>query len=166
MEKTRHDPAVRFAVRDATESDYAAMCDIHVSAIKSISTVFYSAELKASWAIGLHPDGYAGGKAKGESYRVAANENNHVCGFSSTITDRLLALYVHPDAQGMGIGALMLSDAERRIQQSGVAEAKLNASLNAETFYAARGWKFTSFDSFVSRGGLSLQIARMQKAFT
>jgi GNAT superfamily N-acetyltransferase len=155
-----------FVVRDVSENDYAAMCDIHVSAIKSISTGIYSAELKASWAIGLHPEGYAAGKAKGENYRVAANENNHVFGFSSTIADRLLALYVHPDAQGMGIGTLMLTDAERRIQLSGVLEARLKASLNAETFYAARGWIFTSFDNFVSRGGLTLKVAQMQKVFT
>ncbi len=166
MEKTRHDSAVmNFRVRDATINDQGAMSEIHASAIMAINSVFYSEAMKQSWATGLRPEGYAKGESEGEHYRVAVDSDNHVCGFCSTKADTLVALYVRPEHQGNGLGTLLLNDYERNIERRGVPIAKLTASLNAEAFYVTRGWVTTSSETFQSRGGLSLQVVKMTKAF-
>lgn len=152
-----------FKVRDAVPEDQAAMCAIHRAAILAIPAGYYTDEEKRSWVFGLKPEGYNKGREAGERYRVAVAQGDHAGGFASTRDANILAIFVHPEFQGQGIGRLLLSDSEAVVRESGQTAAELNASLNAEIFYAMRGWRKTGTGEFTSRGGLVLKIVTMQK---
>lgn len=57
--------------------------------------------------------------------------------------DLLRELFVAPEAQGQGVGRLLLSVAEREIFNRGVDVARLNVAepnVRARRFYASHGW--------------------------
>ncbi len=164
MEKTRHDSAVRpLQILPATVDDHGAMCAIHVSSILAINGKFYSLAQKQSWAAGLTATGYS--KAKDESFHAAKESDGKVRGFSSTRLDQLLALYVAPQWHGQGIGSSLLQQAEHSIAGHGHEKLRLKASRNAEAFYAKHGWITVGAEDYLSRGGLTLPILLMEKAF-
>jgi len=54
------------------------------------------------------------------------------------------SLYVRPDAQGLGVGTLLLAAADDRFRRDGVHEATLwvfAANAAARAFYSRRGWR-------------------------
>lgn len=51
------------------------------------------------------------------------------------------SLYVSPAAARLGVGSLLLTHAEREIRDAGASIAYLDASPNAEAFYARRGYR-------------------------
>jgi GNAT superfamily N-acetyltransferase len=51
------------------------------------------------------------------------------------------SLYVSPAAARLGVGSSLLTHAERRIRDAGASIAYLDASPNAEAFYARRGYR-------------------------
>lgn len=56
----------------------------------------------------------------------------------------IFSLYVHPEAQGQGIGARLVSVAEDRLASSGYAEASLwvfEANVRARAFYERLDWR-------------------------
>ncbi len=146
-------------LRDAVADDYPSMCHVHRAAILSIGNEFYSEAQKQSWAMDLSLTGYSKGAEEGEFFRVACDDDK-ICGFSSTKSETLYALYVNPRDHGKGVGTMLLKDYETR---AGVSLGKVRASLNAESFYAAHSWQKKSTDSFTSRGGLVLQVSVMEK---
>ena len=63
---------------------------------------------------------------------------------SQSLVRRSLAiesLYVSPAAARLGVGASLLTHAERQIRDAGASIAYLDASPNAEAFYARRGYR-------------------------
>src|SRR5262245_41426277 len=51
------------------------------------------------------------------------------------------SLYVSPAAARLGVGSSLLTHAERQIRDAGASTAYLDASPNAEAFYARRGYR-------------------------
>jgi ribosomal protein S18 acetylase RimI-like enzyme len=51
------------------------------------------------------------------------------------------SLYVSPAAARLGVGSSLLTHAERQIRDAGASFAYLDASPNAEAFYARRGYR-------------------------
>lgn len=55
----------------------------------------------------------------------------------------LFSLYVHPDAQGLGLGRILLHAAAEKLQAAGYGTATLwvfAGNHDARAFYAAQGW--------------------------
>jgi len=53
----------------------------------------------------------------------------------------IVSLYVSPAAARLGVGSSLLTHAERKIRDAGASIAYLDASPNAEAFYARRGYR-------------------------
>lgn len=71
-------------------------------------------------------------------------------------TAELTALYVHPTAQGAGVGSALLTDAEDLMQALGAPAAVLRVIAGnwwAKGFYAGRGWTHDRAAPPVDAGG-------------
>lgn len=71
-------------------------------------------------------------------------------------TAELTALYVHPTAQGAGLGSALLPAAEDAMRAHGAPEAVLRVISGnwwAKDFYAARGWTHDASAPPVDAGG-------------
>jgi ribosomal protein S18 acetylase RimI-like enzyme len=83
---------------------------------------------------------------------VVAVERDAICGFATTGpcgdedgqgNGELLALYVAPDRQGLGVGRALIEEARARLARQGYSEASLwvlGGNERAERFYRIDGW--------------------------
>ena len=72
-----------------------------------------------------------------------AGEPGHPLGFGLIKEDELYQLQVSPDARGTGVGAALLTDAERELKTRGVKTAWLTCAIGnqrAAKFYLKNGW--------------------------
>ncbi|WP_051472011.1 GNAT family N-acetyltransferase [Patulibacter minatonensis] len=75
-------------------------------------------------------------------------------------TAELTALYVHPTAQGAGVGSLLLPAAEDLMRGTGASGAVLRVLAGnwwARDFYAARGWSHEQGAPAVDAGGTATE---------
>jgi ribosomal protein S18 acetylase RimI-like enzyme len=149
--------------RAARLEDGAGMFAVHLAAIHAIEDQFYDQASRESWAFGLMPQGYGRSMAEGEIFELALDSASEIIGFCGMKNGEIFGLYVHPEAQGRGLGKALLQRAEKRLAIKGRYVAPLTASLNAKAFYEANGWQFVERREHKSRGGLIQPVAAMQK---
>jgi ribosomal protein S18 acetylase RimI-like enzyme len=91
-------------------------------------------------------------------------------GFSMVKGSELYQLYVSPRARGAGVAATLITDAERRIAESGADIAWLSCAIGNERaarFYEKRGWRRVgtmSYEAETSRGPYLLEVWRYEKS--
>ncbi|HYD99708.1 MAG TPA: GNAT family N-acetyltransferase [Alphaproteobacteria bacterium] len=71
--------------------------------------------------------------------------DGRVAGFAVWTLGYLDLLFVHPAAQGRGVGSALLARAEREMAAAGIALASLDCvqgNTRAARFYESRGWTF------------------------
>ena len=67
-----------------------------------------------------------------------ADDDGHIVGFAALTADMLSHLYVHPDAQGRGVGSALMDRAEER-RPDGFTFWVFQENAPARRFYEARG---------------------------
>jgi GNAT superfamily N-acetyltransferase len=73
-----------------------------------------------------------------------AEEDGRPVGFAAVEPGWLVGLYVHPEAQGRGVGGALLDEAVRRRRAAGDSELRLwtlEDNGDGRRFYEARGWR-------------------------
>jgi N-acetylglutamate synthase-like GNAT family acetyltransferase len=72
-----------------------------------------------------------------------AERDARIVGFAQLDLDRaeLEALYVAPDAARTGVGSALLAHAETVARQHALPTLRLQSTLNAQPFYAKRGYE-------------------------
>lgn len=141
------------------------MLGVHLAAIMATSKAIYPQEILDSWAYGLSAGGYALSMAEGEDFELAVTNIDRVIAFCGVKSGEIFALFVHPDFQGRGLGTALLQRGEQRAiaQHSGVEMFPLSATLSAVSFYERHGYRLKSRESVKSRGGMLMQVAKMEK---
>lgn len=91
------------------------------------------------WATTVHPDRAAMAIATNNVW--VAEVGSKVVGWVEISNATIESLYVSPAASRRGVGSSLLTHAERQIRDAGVSIAYLDASPNAEAFYARRGYR-------------------------
>jgi putative acetyltransferase len=88
----------------------------------------------------LRPDGYL--RPEQPRTVLIAERGRSLVGFGQLdpLVGELEALYVAPEEAGHGVGSSLLSSLEALAWRAGAAALSLDASLNAEAFYRARGY--------------------------
>jgi putative acetyltransferase len=76
----------------------------------------------------------------------------------------LRACYVVPEAARMGIGSAIVREIERIAKAEGLTKLTLQASVNAEPFYAALGYQIVERGDHVLRGGQRMAAVKMIKS--
>ena len=150
-------------IRPIKPDDYEPLRALHTAAIMAVDSRIYREDQKLGWAYGLTSKGYGRSAESGEVFDVACNQTGKPVGFCGTKGDEIYGLYVHPAAQGKGIGAELLTRGEARLRSSGVRRSPLRATLCGVPFYRRHGWRFLSIYHWISRGGPMMELARMEK---
>ena len=103
-------------------------------------------------------------KRKGESTLVARVERRRVVGFGRIESrGRLLALYVHPEFAGRGIGSALLGSCEQLVLDAGSEWTWLDAALNAVPFYFKHRYALLRGGAACDARSSALPTARMAK---
>ena len=101
--------------------------------------------------------------------RVVGPPGNPV-GFTIVKDDELYQLFVAAEYRGAGVAAVLLADAENRLQDSGVTTAWLACAIGnhrAARFYEKSGWRHVGVmmnQAETSEGTFPLEVWRYEKA--
>ncbi len=154
------------AIREAVPADAQAVFSVHMAAIQELGASHYSDAQLAAWRGDRSAASYANPIASG-AILVALGESS-IVGFGQLNVAQALveAVYVHPLHCRRGIGRLLAAALERRAVKAGLVQLALDASLNAEAFYAACGYFAVSRAEHELRPGVFLPCVRMVKSLS
>ena len=127
-------------LRRARPADGDAIHAVHASAVRAGYADHYAPADVEAWASALGAWSRAG--ATDERDVLVAEEAGRIVGFGALDVARaeVTAVYVGSDAARRGIGRRLLAGLEIIARLRGIADARLDASLNAISFYEAAGW--------------------------
>jgi GNAT superfamily N-acetyltransferase len=118
-------------IRAARPADAVAVADVFIASFESLDFLprLHSHEEQRAWIRDVV-------LASQEVW--VAQEDGRVVGFAALSDDKLEHLYVHPDAQGRGVGSALLATAKQR-RPGGFAFWVFQENRRARRFYEARG---------------------------
>jgi len=128
-------------IREATQKDREALCQIQVSAIRELGKSHYSEADLEAWTSGLSPERH--GKHMAERFVIVAEAESEILGFGALDPDtgKVCAVYVRPAHAGKGIGSTILASLISEAKRLGLQQLHCQASLNAREFYERRGFE-------------------------
>ena len=125
-------------VRSANPTDADELLAIRRDAIMALAAE-YGRVAAERWASAAHPDRAARAIA---TNRVWVTEvSSKVVGWVEVSGTTIESLYVSSAAARRGVGSSLFAHAERQLRDAGASSAHLDASPNAEAFYARRGYR-------------------------
>jgi GNAT superfamily N-acetyltransferase len=124
-------------IRSANLTDADDLLAIRQDAIMAL-TEEYGREAAERWATAAHPDRAV--KAIATNSVWVAEFGLQIVGWVEVGGATIESLYVTPHAARLGVGSSLLTHAERQIRDAGFLSCYLDASPNAEAFYARRGY--------------------------
>ena len=97
---------------------------------------------------------------------LVARDEGRLVGFGQVDLGRreIEGIHVDPDRARDGIGRRLLAEMEDVVVAAGLRDVQVQASLNAEGFYAACGYATVEQISFRCRNGVLLNALLMQKS--
>jgi len=137
---------------------------VHTAAVTGIRTDDYTPEEIQAWAVPREPSSYEAHVRSKEFY--VAEDEGAIVGFG--VLDQEIgeveAVYVSPTAGRRGIGLKVLGQLEARASELGIKELRLNASLNAATFYQRAGYVAQEASKYRLLTGVEIACIPMVKA--
>ena len=150
------------ALRPFLAADTPVLAAIFTAAIEELTGDDYSAAQQEAWAAAADDEDAFGRKLAGELTLVATLQNSPV-GFASLKgQDHIDMLYVHPGATGQGVAAMLCDALEKLAGSRGAKSLTVDASDNAQGFFAGRGYVAKQRNS-VTVNGEWLANTTMQK---
>jgi putative acetyltransferase len=150
------------ALRPLLPADTPVLAAIFVAAIEELTGDDYSSEQQAAWAAAAEDEDKFGKRLAGELTLIATLENSPV-GFASLKgPDHIDMLYVHPSASGQGVASMLCDALEKLAGGRGAKRLTVDASDNAQPFFANRGYVATQRNT-VTINGEWLANTTMQK---
>lgn len=154
------------SLRPATPGDRRALWRIHSRSVEALCAGAYSSLEVRTWVELLRPDGYL--RPEQPRTVLVAERGRHLVGFGQldAFLGELEALYVVPEEMGHGVGSALLSALEELAWRAGARVMSLDASLNAEDFYRARGYVRLHAAKRILTPEVQLACVRMRKQRT
>jgi GNAT superfamily N-acetyltransferase len=158
-----NDPGNLIHLRQATESDAPSLWVIRTEAIRQGCVGHYSADQIAAWSAVPMPAAFI--EAITQSVFLAAEWDGVLCGFGfmNPETSEVEGIFVSPSFHRNGIGSRLLARLEDRARTLGLTQLTLNATLNAEPFYASSGYRIVERKPWRHPNGFELPSAAMEK---
>jgi putative acetyltransferase len=156
-------------IRPAVAADAAGVAEVLFEAVRRTAAAFYPPEVIASWAHA--PDARRCAEIReailgGDELCLVAERAGQVVGFGSIIpaSGELRAVYVDPGAGRSGVGSALLRKLEELAAARGLSALHMDASLNAEAFYAAHGYQVLARAMHQMAGGGQMACVKMRKS--
>jgi predicted N-acetyltransferase YhbS len=150
-------------VRPAGESDVDGIWHVHNESIRALCRGRYGEREIAAWIAFRPPQAYRSALASRTLF--VAEREGEIVGFGQFDPARseIEACYVSPDTVNRGVGSDLVLRMEEEARAKGHEVVRLNATLNAETFYARLGYR--RLGPAVHRVGneVDLDCIRMEK---
>ena len=128
------------ALRPFLPADTDVVAAIFVAAIEELTGDDYSAAQQEAWAAVAADEEAFGKRLAGELTLIATLQNSPV-GFAALKgADHIDMLYVHPSATGQGVATLLCDALEKLAGGRGAKSLTVDASDNAQPFFAKRGY--------------------------
>ena len=128
------------ALRPFLAADTPILAAIFVAAIEELTAEDYSEAQQQAWASTADDDEQFGKRLASELTLIATLQNSPV-GFAALKgADHIDMLYVHPSAVGQGVAAMLCEALEKLAGGRGAKALTVDASDNAEGFFAKRGY--------------------------
>lgn len=157
------DPAFSAQVRPAEASDVEEIWRVHNESIRVLCKERYGPREIAAWIAFRPPEAYRTALASRALF--VAERQMQIVGFGQFDPARgeVEACYVSPDVVGRGVGSDLLAHMEERARATGHETVRLNATLNAETFYARQGYRRLGPATHRVGDDVELDCIRMEK---
>lgn len=150
------------ALRPFLAADTPMLAAIFVAAIEELTGDDYSEAQQEAWAAAADDEEQFGKRLAGELTLIATLQNSPV-GFASLRgKDHIDMLYVHPGAVGQGVASMLCDALEKLAGARGATSLTVDASDNAQPFFAKRGYTAKQRNS-VTVNGEWLANTTMQK---
>jgi putative acetyltransferase len=128
------------ALRPLLAEDVPVLAAILVAAVEELTADDYSEAQRQAWAGAADDEAQFGKRLTSQLTLVATLQNSPV-GFASLKgADDIDMLYVHPGVAGQGVGSALCDALERLAGGRGATKLTVEASDNAEAFFARRGY--------------------------
>jgi putative acetyltransferase len=152
------------ALRPFLPADVPVLAAIFVAAIEELTGEDYTEAQQQAWAGAADDEEAFGKRLAGELTLIATLQNSPV-GFASLKgKDHVDMLYVHPSAAGHGVASALCDALEKLAGARGAQSLTVDASDNAEGFFAKRGYVAKQRNT-VTVNGEWLANTTMQKSF-
>lgn len=133
---------MKFVVRRMVPDDAPGMHRVHTQAVTAVCAAYVEPAAVEAWLHGRTAEKYAeAADTGGETFWIAALEDDSVIGFSSWRRDELVSLFVDPAYHGRGVGRALFDACEKNAAEKGHALRRLVATLNAVSYYEALGFR-------------------------
>ena len=128
------------ALRPFLAADVPVLAAIFVAAIEELTGDDYNEAQQEAWASAADDEERFGKRLAGELTLIATLQNSPV-GFASLKgADHIDMLYVHPTAVGQGVASMLCDALEKLAGARGAKSLTVDASDNAQVFFAKRGY--------------------------
>jgi len=153
------------ALRPFLPADTPVLAAIFAAAVEELTGDDYSEAQQEAWAA-IAEDEDAFGKKLASELTLIATLQSAPVGFASLKgKDHIDMLYVHPGAAGQGVASMLLDALEKLAGSRGAENLTVDASDNAQTFFAKRGYVAKQRNS-VTVNGEWLANTTMQKTLS
>jgi putative acetyltransferase len=128
------------ALRPFLATDTPVLAAIFVAAIEQLTGEDYSEAQQEAWASAADDEETFGKRLASELTLIGTLQNSPV-GFASLKgADHIDMLYVHPSAAAQGVATLLCDALEKLAGGRGAKKLTVDASDNAQEFFAKRGY--------------------------
>ena len=140
------------ALRPFLPADTPVLAAIFVAAIEELTGEDYSEVQQEAWA-GVADDEEQFGKRLASELTLIATLQNSPVGFASLKgKDHIDMLYVHPGVAGQGVASVLCDALEKLAGSRGATSLTVDASDNAQVFFAKRGYVAKQRNSVIVNG--------------
>ncbi|MFM8581608.1 MAG: GNAT family N-acetyltransferase [Planctomycetaceae bacterium] len=150
-------------LRPAIPADAEQIAAIYYHTIHTVNAAHYTAPQCEAWAPAatLDPTGWR--LKQRDRYTLVAEREGQLLGFGELLpSGHVDCFYVHHAHQRQGVGRAILAGLEAEAARLGLQRLDLEASLTAQPFFEACGWR-TLARQQVERRGQLLTNFRMEK---
>jgi putative acetyltransferase len=127
-------------LRPFLAADTPVLAAIFAASVEELTGEDYSEAQQEAWAAAADDEEKFGKRLAGELTLIATLQNSPV-GFASLKgADHIDMLYVHPGAAGQGVASMLCDALEKLAGARGAKSLTVDASDNAQAFFAKRGY--------------------------
>ncbi len=150
------------ALRPFLPADAPLLVEIFRASIEELTGEDYDAAQQEAWIAGADDEAAFGERLAGELTLIATIAGSPVGFIALAGADHIDMLYVHPAVVRHGVGAMLCDAVEKLAAARGATRLTVEASDNAQGFFARRGF-VAQQRSTVQREGVWLANTTMEK---